>query len=87
MTELLLFVSTFTLVFLLGFQSLNVNGGHYWAAFLSSFGISLSQLVLYKLVPDATLSQVAAYMLGGPLGIVASMWAHRHTVGRKGRVT
>lgn len=83
MTELLLFGSTFVLVFLLGFQSLNVNGGHYVAAFLSSFGISLSQLILYKLVPDATWTQVAAYMSGGPLGIVASMYVHRRWMGRK----
>lgn len=81
MSELLLFGSTFVLVFLLGFQSLNVNGGHYLAAFLSSFGISLSQLILYKLVPDASWTQVVAYMSGGPIGIVASMYAHRRWMG------
>ncbi len=77
MIELLLFASTFILVFLLGFQSLNVNGGHYWAAFLSSFGISFSQLVLYKMVPDANWTEIVAYMSGGPFGIVFSMYAHR----------
>jgi hypothetical protein len=83
MIELLLFASTFFLVFLLGFQSLNVNGGHYRAAFLSSFGIGLSQLALYKLVPGAGFSEIAAYILGGPFGIVFSMWTHRRTVGRQ----
>ena len=83
MIELALFASTFVLVFLLGFQSLNVNGGHYVAAFLSSFGISFSQLVLYKLVPDANWTEIAAYMAGGPFGIVFSMYAHRRWMGRR----
>ena len=83
MTELLLFISTFIAVFALGTQSLNVNNGHYVAAFLTSFLIGGSQLWLYKLLPDANLAQVAAYLAGGPFGIVASMWLHRRTIGRK----
>jgi hypothetical protein len=77
MTALILFASTFVLVFFLGLQSLNVNGGRYVAAFMTSFGIGLSQLMLYKLAPDADGWQIAAYLSGGPFGIVASMWAHR----------
>ncbi len=76
MTELAIFASTFAAVFFLGVQSLNVNGGHYLAAFLTSFGISLSHLVLYKTVPDADLLQQCAYLLGGPFGIVCAMWTH-----------
>ena len=84
MIEIALFASTFVVVFALGLQSLNVNGGHYAAAFVTSFVIGASQLALYKLVPDANLAQIAAYMTGGPFGIVASMWAHRRTIGRRG---
>lgn len=84
MIELALFASTFIVVFALGLQSLNVNGGHYVAAFITSFVIGGSQLALYKLVPDANLLQIAAYMTGGPFGIVASMWAHRRFIGRRG---
>ena len=96
MTELLLFASAFVSVFALGFQSLNVNGGHYAAAFLTSFAIGLGHLALYRWMPDAGTTQIAAYLLGGPLGlpmvvpvivavfgIVASMWTHRRTVGRR----
>lgn len=83
MTHLALFASTFVLVFLLGFQSLNVNGGHYGAAFWTSFGIGVSQVVLYKLVPSADVTEVIAYLLGGPFGIVASMWAHRRWIGER----
>lgn len=80
-TALILFASTFVLVFFLGLQSLNVNSGRYLAAFLTSFGIGLSQLALYKLAPDATGLQIAAYLSGGPFGIVASMWAHKRAFG------
>ncbi|MCX7144495.1 MAG: hypothetical protein NT123_26400 [Proteobacteria bacterium] len=85
MIELALFASTFIVVFALGLQSLNVNGGHYVAAFITSFVIGGSQLALYKLVPDANLLQIVAYMTGGPFGIVASMWAHRRTIGKPRR--
>jgi hypothetical protein len=85
MTELALFVSTFVVVFALGFQSLNVNGGHYWLAFFTSFAISGSNLVLFKLAPSASFAQCVAFMAGGPFGIVASMWAHRRLVGRRRR--
>ncbi|WP_298396790.1 hypothetical protein [uncultured Azonexus sp.] len=77
MTELALFVSTFGLVFCLGTQSLNVNGGHYMAAFITSFAIGAGNLVVLKLAPSATPTEMAAYLIGGPFGIVASMIAHR----------
>lgn len=76
MTALLLFVSTFVLVFLLGLQSRNVNCGQASAAFLTSFGIGFTQLLLYKLAPDASGIEISAYLSGGPFGIVTSMWAH-----------
>lgn len=77
MTTLALFASTFALVFFLGLQSLNVNGGHYKAAFLTSFGIGLGNLVLFKLAPDASGIEIAAFLAGGPFGIVSSMLFHR----------
>lgn len=85
MIALAIFASTFVLVFALGFQSLNVNNGHFRAAFLTSFAISGSNLVLFKTLPQADVLQIAAYLLGGPLGIVASMWTHKRVMksGRK----
>lgn len=77
MTSLALFASTYALVFFLGLQSLNVNSGRYRAAFLTSFGIGVSNLVLFKLAPNASGPEIAAYLVGGPFGIVTSMWAHR----------
>lgn len=77
MSELILFASCFISVFALGFQSLNVNGGHYAAAFMTSFVIGLGHLALYRLMPQASFTELAAYLMGGPFGIIASMWAHR----------
>ena len=88
-TAVILFVSTFVLVFALGLQSLNVNGGHRLGAFLTSFVISGGNIVVLKLAPEASVIEVLAYMAGGPLGIVASMMTHPHLVrwmgGSRGR--
>lgn len=82
MTALVLFLSTFVLVFALGLQSLNVNGRHYVWAFFTSFAIGGSNMVLLKLGPDANWLEVAAFLSGGPLGIVTSMWVHPLLVSR-----
>ena len=83
MTALYLFASTFALVFFLGLQSLNVNGGHYTDAFVTSFGIGIGNLVLFKLAPEATGIEIAAFLAGGPFGIVSSMSFHRRYFRRK----
>jgi hypothetical protein len=77
MTALLLFVATFFVVFTLGLQQLNVEGRRPVAAFVTSFAISASNLVLFKYLPGPTSAiEISAYMAGGSIGIVASMWAH-----------
>ena len=80
MTELTLFASTFVLVFALGAQSLNVNNGHYIAAAITSFAIGSSQMILFKLAPHASWPETIAFVMGGPFGILASMWAHPRLV-------
>jgi hypothetical protein len=77
MNEVYLFCSTFVLVFSLGLQSLNVNGGYYVRAFFTSFVIGCANLVLYKLAPDATRTEVIAFLAGGPFGIVCSIFTHQ----------
>ncbi|MGB2832959.1 MAG: hypothetical protein WBC07_08380 [Methylotenera sp.] len=76
MNALLILASTFTLVFALGFQSLNVNNGHYKAAFFTSFAIGVANLVLFKTVPQANWLEIGAYLIAGPFAITASMKAH-----------
>lgn len=74
MASLALFASTYLLVFCLGLQSLVVNHGHKKLAFLNSFAIGTANLVLFKLAPDAQGIEIAAYLSGGPFGIVSSMY-------------
>lgn len=73
-----LFFSTFVVVFALGAQSLLVNNGHYASAFANSFLIGGCNMVLFKLAPHAVPMEVAAYLLGGPFGIIGAMWVFRH---------
>ena len=77
MTALALLASTFCLVFFLGLQSQLVNNGHHISAFLNSLAIGTANLVLFKLAPDAAGWEIAAYLAGGPFGIVASMLFYR----------
>ena len=82
-TAVLLFAATFAVVFTLGLQQLNVTAGHRLAAFVTSFAITGSNLVLFKLLPGPTgVLDIAAHFLGGATGIVASMWAHPHLARR-----
>lgn len=84
MNFLTIFAATFTVVLALGFQSLTVNRGHFMAAFFNSFLISGANLVILKFVPQAHGAwDYAAYMTGGPLGIITSMWIFRRTLGKK----
>lgn len=77
MTAIALLASTFCLVFTLGLQSQLVNNGHHAGAFINSLAIGASNLVLFKLAPDAAGVEIAAYLAGGPFGIVASMAFYR----------
>jgi hypothetical protein len=71
-TSLLLFASTFAVVFCLGAQSLFVNNGRYVLA------IGAAHLALYKLAPSSAGIEVIAYLFGGPFGIISAMFLFRH---------
>lgn len=83
MTSLLMFASTFAVVFCLGMQSLLVNHGYALAAFLNSFLIGVCNLILFKLAPDASGFEIAAFLSGGPFGIVSAMAVFRRIHRRK----
>lgn len=86
MTALSLFAATFFLVLFLGLQSLNVNGGHKLMAAVTSFGISSANIIVLKTMPGPTgWLEVAAYCLGGPVGILVSMAIHPWMVRKFGR--
>ncbi|MFJ3317177.1 hypothetical protein ACIPLR_17620 [Herbaspirillum huttiense] len=73
----ILFMATFWVVLALGLQSLNVNGGYRLLACLTSFVIGGSNLVILKIIPGPTeFIDCAAYLAGGPVGILTAMWLH-----------
>ena len=77
MNALPIFLACFAVVFLLGIQQLNVNGRHYLAAMLTSYGIGTAQLFLLKVMPQPTTGlEVAAYLNAGPIAIACAMYAH-----------
>lgn len=78
MSALILFVSTFVAVFALGAQSLFVNNGRYWRAWFNSLLIGICHILLYRLAPNASVIEIAAFLAGGPFGIVSAMWVFRH---------
>jgi hypothetical protein len=78
---LILFLATAGLVFALGLQSLNVNGRHFVAAGCTSFLIGGANLVLFKTLPGPTSGlELAAYLTGGPVGILLAMHLHPRMV-------
>jgi uncharacterized protein YebE (UPF0316 family) len=77
----LILACTFGVVLALGLQSLNVNGGHHLMAAVTSFAIGTFNLALLKLVPQpTTVFDNAAYLLGGPIGILVAMKLHPYLV-------
>lgn len=86
MNALFLFSATFFLVLFLGLQSLNVNGGHKLLAAVTSFGIGAANITVLKIMPGPTgLLEIAAYLSGGPVGILTSMAIHPWMVRRFGK--
>ncbi len=79
LTSFWLYLSTFVLVFLLGFQSLTVNSRMYVLAMFNSLGISFCNLYMFRVVPTVDINNVvhiASYLLGGPFGVISSMLIH-----------
>jgi hypothetical protein len=77
MTELGIFLSGFAVVFFLGLQSQIVNHGKVVWAFFTSVMIGAMNLVMFKYVPDANVTEMIAYIMSGPCGIVVSIYAFR----------
>ena len=83
MNLLTLFASAFITVFLLGVQQMNVHGRHYLAAVVTSLGIGLAQITLWRAMPGANPAEIVATLAGGPVGIVAAMYIHPRLTRRK----
>lgn len=75
-TQIILFLSQFAVVFLLGFQSLTIRDNRIVAASLVSFLIGSSQLFQWKLMPKASPAEMAVWLCAGPLAIICAMKLH-----------
>lgn len=80
-----LFAAGFATVFLLGFQSRNVNTGQYWAAACTSTAIGLAQVYIWGMVtaPSSGFLEGLVYGLSGACGITSSMWVHKRLADRR----
>lgn len=85
MTAALLFLSAFATVFLLVFQQQNVIHRARWLGSLTSLAIGTAQLTLWRYVPDASTAQLAAVLVGGPVGYNAALSVHPWVVRWWGR--
>jgi len=78
MNYFFLFLASYSLVFLLGFQQLNVQHRRYLLSAITSVGIAAANYFLFKLLPTGGFSivQFVVFSSGGAFGIVSSMILH-----------
>lgn len=82
MTELVLFLSATVSVALLVIQSINNNHGRTWLAMITSVGIGIAQLYVFKLLPDANFTEICAWLAGGPVGNLIAQYIKRHDIAK-----
>jgi hypothetical protein len=59
------------------------NSGHYVGAFLSSLVVAASQLGALQVIHATNAWDYGSYLLGGPLGMMASMVIYRKVIKRR----
>jgi Na+/melibiose symporter-like transporter len=79
----LIFAMSFAQVFLLGFQSQNVNTGKYLLAAIGSCLIAVTQVTLWRWATnDNSWLTILALAAAGASGITTSMYIHRRYIDR-----
>ena len=79
MISLAQFAATFTYVFIRGFQSQNVVGGKYHAAFWFSFMMVAAEVTSITLVVQVGWWSILPMGLGAAAGVLLSMYLYRAT--------
>lgn len=80
MNELILFGSQFVTVMLLVVQSINNNHGRILLGAITSVGIGIAQIATFRMLPDASWSEAAAWIAAGPAANMAASWLKRHDI-------
>lgn len=85
MTELALFCGSFAIVFALGFQQQNIHCHRYVLGMLNATFIGVLNLLMLKLGPQASPTDMLAFIAGEPFGTVAAIWLNSrwHKTGLK----
>lgn len=80
MNSILLFFCIVLVAFLQGFQNKNITGNHYLLAAITSMLLGGAGVLLFKVMPSASGSEIAAYIAAGPVGVLSSMLVHNRFV-------
>lgn len=80
---LVMFLSSYGVVFLLGIQSKNVMNSRYVAAMFTSLGISVANFLFAKYASVGGIYEFATCATGGVLGIASSIWVYDNILKRK----
>lgn len=81
MTELALFAGSFSIVCALGFQQQNILRRRHLMAMLNATLIGTLNLLMLKLAPQASPSEMLAFVAGEPLGTFAALWLNGRLLG------
>ena len=85
MNALIIFIAQFCVVYLMGIQSLNIKGGHYLAAAITSFIMGVFAFASTSIIGKIALSDIISvvgivFLVAGPLGITCAMASHKHLI-------
>ena len=75
--------ATAALVFFRALQQLNVTGGHYFAAALTSFGIAAAEVTVILMAIKYSWIAIPWMGVGGAIGVTLAMSLHRRTIGKR----
>jgi len=76
-----LVLATFAHIFLLAIQTLNVTGGHYGWAVLTTAGLAVSDVAIVVQIVQSKWKAVPWVFIGGATGVTSAMYFHRLWLG------
>lgn len=72
-SSILLFLATIFQVVLIALQTMQIVAKRPWHAAACAFGIAVSNIVAYKLVPTASIADMMAYVAANGIGVPIAM--------------
>jgi len=79
---MIILLATFALVFFRALQQLNVTGGHYIAAAITSYAIGAAEVAVILMAIEYGWIAIPWMGTGGAIGVTTAMLMHRKTIGR-----